>query len=57
MQYDFKAVRQRIEELKGIYRRMAQTEVKDGSWDWWLKREITELERQIKEAHKKRKTA
>lgn len=50
--FDFKAARQRIEELKLIYRQLKHTQEQDGTWDWWIMAEIDELEREIEMAHK-----
>lgn len=52
-QYDFKAARQRIYQLKNYYRRLAKTQPKDGGWDWWIMAEIDELEREIAEEKEK----
>ena len=57
MKYDFKSARERVEKLKIMYRRLAQIQEKDGSWDWWIEKEVGELEEEIKQAHKKKKTA
>lgn len=57
MKYNFREARNRVEELKRMYRRLAHVQVKDGTWDWFLRREIEDLERDIKSAHKKKKTA
>lgn len=57
MKYHFKSARERVETLKSMYRRLAQIQEKDGSWDWWIEREIGKLEKEIKQAHKKKKTA
>ena len=57
MKYDFKSARERVETLKSMYRRLSHVQEKDGSWDWWIKREIGKLEKEIKQAHKKKKTA
>lgn len=52
--YDFKAARQRIEELKLIYRQNKKHHEEDGTWDWWIAGQIEELEKEIEEAHKNR---
>ena len=57
MKYNFREARNRVEELKRMYRGLAHVQVKDGTWDWWLKKEITTLENEIQVAHKKKKTA
>jgi len=57
MKYNFREARNRVEELKRMYRGLAHVQVKDGTWDWWLKKEITILENEIQAAHKKKKTA
>jgi len=51
-EFDFKAARQRIEELKLMYRRLSHTQDKDGDWDWWIMAEIDELEYEIEMALK-----
>ena len=51
-QYNFRAARQRIYQLKNYYRRLAKTQPKDGTWDWWIMAEIDELEREIAEKKK-----
>ena len=55
--YNFREARERVEILKSMYRRLAQIQEKDGTWNWWLEREITALENEIQAAHKKKKTA
>jgi len=55
--YNFREARERVETLKSMYRRLAQIQEKDGTWNWWLEREITALESEIQTAHKKKKTA
>jgi hypothetical protein len=57
MPYDFKAARQRIEELKLIYRQNKHLHEEDGSWDWWIVAQIEEIEREIAEAHQYEKAA
>lgn len=54
--FDFQASRHRIEELKMMYRKMKHSNQCNGSWDWWIKKQIKELEQEIDEAHKKRMT-
>ncbi|AQR76357.1 hypothetical protein ABNB59_15370 [Paenibacillus larvae] len=49
--YNFKAARQRIEELKLIYRQNKKHHQEDGTWDWWLMAQIEEIEKEI---HKNR---
>ncbi|WP_144940171.1 hypothetical protein [Paenibacillus sp. 32O-W] len=53
MQYNFKEVRERIEELKLLYRRLLHCQEPDGSWDWWIRNEILLLESEILEEQKK----
>lgn len=48
-QYNFRAARQRIKQLKNYYRRLAKQQPNDGTWDWWIMAEIDELEREIAE--------
>lgn len=55
--YDFKAARQRVEELKLIYRQNKHLHEEDGSWDWWIMAQIEELEKEIAEAVKEMTTA
>ena len=55
--YDFRSARERIETLKNMYRRLSRVQKKDGTWNWWLEREINALESEIQAAHKKKKTA
>lgn len=57
VRYDFKAARCRIEELKLIYRQNKHLQKEDGTWDWWIKSQIVELETEVQEAHKNRMTA
>jgi hypothetical protein len=52
MPFNFKAARERIEQLRSMYRRLVNSQPKDGCWDWWLENEIAELEADITEAHK-----
>ena len=51
-EFDFKAARQRIEELKLMYRRLSHTQDKDGTWDWLIMAQIEELEYEIEMALK-----
>ncbi len=53
--YGFRAARQRIEDLKIIYRQMRRSCHTDGTWDWWIEAEIAELEEEIAAAHQGRK--
>lgn len=55
--YGFREARTRVEELKLMYRRLAHIQEKDGTWDWLLRYQIGELEKEIQSAHKKKKTA
>jgi len=41
------AARNRIEEMKQLYRRLNHKQKPDGSWDWWLRNEIEEAELEI----------
>jgi len=34
---------QRIRLLESYHRRLSQTQPADGTWDWWLDREIAQL--------------
>jgi hypothetical protein len=52
--YDFKSARQRIEELKLIYRQNKHHHAEDGTWDWWIMAQIEEIEREIAEALKEK---
>ncbi|AXF39462.1 hypothetical protein KMC73_gp45 [Paenibacillus phage Wanderer] len=52
--YNFKEARQRIEELKLIYRQNKKHHEKDGTWDWVITAQIEEIEKEIEEAHKSR---
>jgi len=45
--YGFSEAQKRIERLKRIYRIMKATHPQDGTWDWWIKTEITELKREM----------
>lgn len=47
MGYDFKAARARIEQLRHLYRRMLHIQEQDGTWDWWIRKEIQQLESEI----------
>jgi hypothetical protein len=38
-------VQQRIDELVSMRRRLLETQVQDGTWDWALEKEIAELEK------------
>lgn len=53
--FDQKAARERIEELKLMYRRLRHVMEPNGTWDWFLIREINELELAL--TFEKRKTA
>ena len=53
MSYDFQAARQRVMELTSFYRRMMHIADPNGTWDWWLRKEIEELEAEIAEAKRK----
>lgn len=53
MRYDFKAAKYRLKQLKDYYFRLSKRQPQDGTWDWWLMREIEELEQEIREAEKK----
>lgn len=55
--YNFREARERVETLRSMYRRLSHMQEKDGSWDWWIEKEVGELEKEIKQAHKKKKTA
>lgn len=51
---NLKTTRQHIDHLKIIYRRLKHTHTTDGTWDWWLRREIEDMEQEIANEHKKR---
>ena len=57
MKYNFKEAREHVEKLRWMYRRLACVQEIDHSWDWFLTKEINEIEEEIEEAHKKKKTA
>lgn len=52
MAYDFKAARKRREELVSMHRRLKRLQDSDGSWDWWLQKEIIELDLEIELEHR-----
>ncbi|OMF40353.1 hypothetical protein [Paenibacillus peoriae] len=37
-------VQQRIDELVSMRQRLLETQIEDGKWDWFLNKEIIELE-------------
>lgn len=37
-------VQQRIDELVSMRQRLSETQIEDGKWDWFLNKEIIELE-------------
>ena len=51
-------IRKRIRELELYRARLKRTGyVEDGSWDWWIDREIEALEAALREEIKKKMTA
>lgn len=57
VRYDFKAARQRQQELIMMYRQGKRQNEDDLGWGWDLVAMIEEIELEIEEAHKSRKTA
>lgn len=51
MGYNFKAARFHGELLISIYRKMNRNFEDDGTWSWWLKDQINELDQEIAAAH------
>lgn len=54
MKYDFKAARQRREQLVAMYRSGRRKNPDDPEWGWGLVALIEEIDREIDEAHAKR---
>ncbi|WP_237089196.1 hypothetical protein [Paenibacillus larvae] len=50
--YDFKSARQRIEELKFMYRRNKKHHEKDGTWDWVIVAKSNNLKKNSKKPTK-----
>ncbi|MFI8712001.1 hypothetical protein [Brevibacillus brevis] len=46
MMYDFDSAINRIAELWRIYRSLRHQPA-DGSWDWWIVKEVKELEKEM----------
>jgi len=44
--------RDRIEALRMMYRRMLHTRTPDGTWDWFIRNEIEEIEAELAEIKK-----
>lgn len=51
-QIDLKEVRDHIQQLRGMKLDLMRVQPMDGSWDWWLDKEIAELEKEIANEHK-----
>ncbi|WP_163855732.1 hypothetical protein [Paenibacillus elgii] len=54
MKYDFKAARQRREQLVVLYRAGRRLDPDNSEWGWDLVAQIEEIDREIEEAHAKR---
>lgn len=54
MNYDFDSAIKRIAELWSIYRSLRHQPA-DGTWDWWIVKEVNELEKEIAEARENEK--
>lgn len=53
--YDFKAARQRRDELVAMYRQGRRMNPDDPEWGWDLVAMIDEIDREIEEAHRSQK--
>lgn len=51
MPYDFKAARDRQKELINMYRTLNHIKNQDGTWDWWIRAEIAEIDQEINQVH------
>lgn len=50
--FDFKAARQRREELVNTYRALKKQYEDDHTWSWWILGQIEEIDREIADAHR-----
>lgn len=49
--YDFKTALTHRGHLVSLYRRLKRQFEDDGSWSWWLKQQIEEIDQELAEAH------
>ncbi|MGG4447602.1 hypothetical protein [Brevibacillus porteri] len=54
MRYDFDSAMKRIAHLWRIYRSL-RNQPADGTWDWWIVKEVNELEKEIATARENEK--
>ncbi|MEK8133127.1 hypothetical protein WMW72_35215 [Paenibacillus filicis] len=51
MRYDFEKAKRHREQLVNDYRLLKHVQDPDGTWDWWIKQQIAEIDRERIEAH------